>query len=580
MELLMMKKFSSNSLNTLNDEQKWALSELHIPADSAPDTMRTSLLKRLREEDFVLYKTTEHAIRLLLVQEGGQWPVVARRSFLEFEEQRLRELVEEFAESFFNTPCAERCQIWTDLLKACDFSPALKIRLQGLQPGLDIEPELSSDVPYLESLVELVLEAFTLRPARRQVLLMDQEGQIQIDAVGWQRAARILQKDHTELSELIPEFIQRLSTFKQRTNRVTRNLNKRQKRYKASVEGSSISWIIATCAVVVASIAFGWFSADSKQKVTNVPSIKFGKVPEYNKELLYKFENSLEDRILKNRLPVTSAPLTKAMIEHEMAKHAEKAKVWRSAAAQYAIAYELFKKIEKEGTPSRNIIRLELVKLCRDYGDFLTSQGYSKDAQRIYKHGIDIARLLLNENPDKPKTQSALGMMLHGQAILLQKEGQFQDSIPLLIEAIEHQRTAIKSSPEEEMFRDNLENHYLPMINAYVSLDELDLARSAANDWYKLCGDDFERLYEVARIFAVQSNIQIILKEMGTGNESIRLALSELATETLQAAAKVGFRDLERLRTDSVWQFINIPWESFPPMKTDSAKSPVEEKQP
>ena len=115
----------------------WAREVLEIPADAKPEHVRRLLLRGLSEADFVPSAERQQAIETLLGRKSRTAGAGCEEdTFLRALEGRLRGDVERFAAKFFDLPVPERRVRYARLVAACGFSPLLRVRLRGLEPGL------------------------------------------------------------------------------------------------------------------------------------------------------------------------------------------------------------------------------------------------------------------------------------------------------------------------------------------------------------------------------------------------------------------------------------------------------------
>jgi hypothetical protein len=197
------------------DVRGWAAAQLELKPDVTPEQVRTALLRRLPEDDFVLPYRCQQAALFLLRPADGTERILHQGQALYDEEDRLRIEVDAFAADFFKLAGPERRRRWQELRGRCAFCPPLAARLDGLEKGLDVALDKVAATE-MRDLAERVGDLFVLRPAARAVRRQELLSEMGSSAGRWQAAARQLQKQAPTVAALAPGLVDELATWEQR----------------------------------------------------------------------------------------------------------------------------------------------------------------------------------------------------------------------------------------------------------------------------------------------------------------------------------------------------------------------------
>ena len=163
---------------------EWARDILAIPAEASPDAVRSELLGRLEEFDFMPPPPIRQAIGFLNHDANRDAPegsvgLVAKKNpaelagdregpFGEDIEARLSDDIEEFARTYFEQPCLERRARWGELTAHARPFPRLRMRLAPLLAGLDVATVVPEYDARAELLARRVRMLYVLPPAQQE----------------------------------------------------------------------------------------------------------------------------------------------------------------------------------------------------------------------------------------------------------------------------------------------------------------------------------------------------------------------------------------------------------------------------
>jgi hypothetical protein len=199
------------------DLQLWASQQLGIPVEASVREARAALLRNLASNHFVPPPSVQESYEFWTRPTPDKvLPSLTEQAFYD-EELRLRNLVEEFARGFFQMAPGKRKKRFQALLEQCRWSVALKARLEGLAPGLELERgSWESETPQKQDLVEALCQLFVLTPrerAQRRYQIVRDHAR---ERKGWEIAARHLQKENPELASLEPFLVDEVAWGKTR----------------------------------------------------------------------------------------------------------------------------------------------------------------------------------------------------------------------------------------------------------------------------------------------------------------------------------------------------------------------------
>jgi hypothetical protein len=193
----------------LAERRAWALSLFGLPAGASPQAVRAAVIAHLGQTDLVPPPNWRQAIRVLCNADSIPFPLPGEHdAFNEARENILVEEVNRFTAEFFELPNDRRRGKWVDLSLRAESYPRIRLRLAGLQRGLNIiVPKPAANNPREGILIERLCRLFVLKPAVREsqcrAWLTEMEGD-------WQRDVRRFRAAHVELATLDIDFLNSL----------------------------------------------------------------------------------------------------------------------------------------------------------------------------------------------------------------------------------------------------------------------------------------------------------------------------------------------------------------------------------
>jgi tetratricopeptide (TPR) repeat protein len=113
-------------------------------------------------------------------------------------------------------------------------------------------------------------------------------------------------------------------------------------------------------------------------------------------------------------------------------------------------------------------------------GDVLQAADRPDEAMKAYTKAVQLRRKLVADFPRVAAYRSQLGASLNNLAFLLLKRESPASAVPLLEEAVRHQKAALKLGPEAPYYRPFLRNHYENLAEALIQLGQHGKAATAA----------------------------------------------------------------------------------------------------
>jgi tetratricopeptide (TPR) repeat protein/serine/threonine protein kinase len=135
-------------------------------------------------------------------------------------------------------------------------------------------------------------------------------------------------------------------------------------------------------------------------------------------------------------------------------------------------------------------------------GDALQEAGRPDEAMKAYGKALELRRKLVADFPRAPAYRSELGATLNNLALLLLKRKSPARSIPLLEEAVRHQKAALKLGPEAPHYRAFLRNHYWNLAEAHLRIGQHGKAAQAAAELPDLYPDGWQEPVRAAGYLA------------------------------------------------------------------------------
>ena len=187
---------------------------LGLEPQVTPDSARATVLRKLRDDDYVPSPAIHEAILVVL----GQWPGGISLLADELDEEAEQILVEinEFARVFFTIPLLERVERWQALRDACEgYDPPLA-RLRDLEPGLRLDrTAIIPGSPVVGRLIDDILSLFVLPPDERAIRSRELANRFRTDPGltnhERSRTCRALARHHPEIVNLSPVYFRQIA---------------------------------------------------------------------------------------------------------------------------------------------------------------------------------------------------------------------------------------------------------------------------------------------------------------------------------------------------------------------------------
>jgi hypothetical protein len=251
-------------------EAERAAELLGVPAGTDPAAARAAFLGRLERVEFAPPAHWCAGLGMLAGSAGA-----ARLAGDEIAEARRQELeaeVNHFSEEYWSLPPMERDARWQLLRDLCAAEPPLRLHLDHLAIGLDLEASEFTRFDGTSGLVaELVRELFPLQPAERAARRQAWFDQIGRMPKGYLEAAALLRNEAPQLTALEPALLARLDEAGEAQTRAERPVSVvRSSGRSATVsEGESggygrYAWLIGLLVIGTLRGLFGTSSSSSR----------------------------------------------------------------------------------------------------------------------------------------------------------------------------------------------------------------------------------------------------------------------------------------------------------------------------
>jgi len=189
----------------------WARTILNIPAETPAEGLRTQIIARLSDHGFCPTAEEIQAIDLLANPQATPPAGLPPALYWALVEPR-RKQVEQFAAEFFQIPPPQRRQRWDRLRADCQFAAPLRVRLAGLEAGLDVDAECRTRLTDADTrkIADELVDAFCLPPYLRVVRHDKLLGSAVGQRTRWRKASQQLVRTMPSLARLGPVLIARL----------------------------------------------------------------------------------------------------------------------------------------------------------------------------------------------------------------------------------------------------------------------------------------------------------------------------------------------------------------------------------
>jgi len=231
--------------------RRWACEQLGIDASLSSPLVRQALFDRVRDEAFFPAPEACEAIDVIAGRAADVDSVRDESVFRRQCERSLVGQVEAFAESYFQTPPAERRARWDALFEEGRSFPVVRHRLFELEGALDYQVALPEGTsPAVSALVQMVCGLYTAPPALRGLMRRGFLARAaQDDPRELETAARSLSQNLPWWPWLDRRLIDELAQAAERRKRVIAARQKKKLRLPQqpvtpSPERSSALWIV------------------------------------------------------------------------------------------------------------------------------------------------------------------------------------------------------------------------------------------------------------------------------------------------------------------------------------------------
>ncbi len=135
---------------------------------------------------------------------------------------------------------------------------------------------------------------------------------------------------------------------------------------------------------------------------------------------------------------------------------------------------------------AKNSLRVGLAVNRHNIGNILSGslggESHPEEAKNLYSVAVDLYRELITDEPEVADHQSSLGGTLNDWGIVLQREGNFAEALPLLGSAINQQKEALRLQPSKPNYRQFLCNHLVVMADVADGLGDHKLALTTSRE--------------------------------------------------------------------------------------------------
>jgi serine/threonine protein kinase/Flp pilus assembly protein TadD len=221
-------------------------------------------------------------------------------------------------------------------------------------------------------------------------------------------------------------------------------------------------------------------------------------------------------------------------------------------------------------------LRPELVWAHNNVGKVCKDAGRIDEAIAAYRETIRVWRQLLAKDSTNAETRCELGGALDTLAVLLLGRGQPRDALPLLEEAIVHQRAALKINHQHPTYRRYLSNHYWHLTQVLLRIGDHPGAAKAALEPPRLFPDDWQEAFgAVERLVRCTWLAQEDIKLPEAQRKALERTYAERVRELVRETVLRG-RDNPKAQDSLAWFLANCPEFRDPPQAVQLARRAVQ----
>lgn len=239
--------------------RQWAVTELNFADNISADQARLDFWRCIDSEWDLSPPATWHDAAAVVAapKQASERPLC--RETIHALHAKYREAIEQFAETFFAVPPAQRKQRWQQLRDRCADIPHLMGRLNFLAVGLEVEvPRFIAESKQAGELSTEIMRMFVLRPAQRAYARQAVIAKSKEDPAAWEAVVRELKQHAPQVVDLEAALTSELLTWKAKEKRRRARLAVRRKASQpvaSKSSGSSVS--VATLVIIAISLISG-----------------------------------------------------------------------------------------------------------------------------------------------------------------------------------------------------------------------------------------------------------------------------------------------------------------------------------
>jgi tetratricopeptide (TPR) repeat protein len=195
--------------------------------------------------------------------------------------------------------------------------------------------------------------------------------------------------------------------------------------------------------------------------------------------------------------------------------------------------------------------RAELASSLHHLGLVFYSTEQDQAAERAYLQALAHRRKLASDFSSIPDYQSRLGDTLQNLAMVLRERKELTTARGHLKEAICRQGAALAVNPRNPTYRENLCNHYSVLADTLIDLGEHAEAAKAAAEPPRIRPDSLPDYRDSSGQLA--HCVSLALKDARLSpskRQELANDYAGQAVQLLQKAIKIGYKDLNSLKTD------------------------------
>jgi tetratricopeptide (TPR) repeat protein/tRNA A-37 threonylcarbamoyl transferase component Bud32 len=207
------------------------------------------------------------------------------------------------------------------------------------------------------------------------------------------------------------------------------------------------------------------------------------------------------------------------------------------AEAQYRAAAALGEGLAAGG-PDAVEARTRLAGALVNLGAVLERTGRGAAAEEPYRRTVGLWEELAAARPESGDCANGLAQALHNLGCLLRGRGELAGARELLERAVERERAALRTNPDEPRFRQDLRRHFAALAQVHERMEEPLRSAAAAEELARALPADGAALAEAAAI--LERCARMVERDAGLAARAG--ALAGRAAELREAARRAGAR--------------------------------------